>query len=365
MKVPLVDLKRQYVQIQSEIATAIQQVITDTAFVLGKYTEQFEVEFARYCQVQHCVGLNSGSDGLLLAYIACGVKAGDEVITVANTFFATTEPLAHLGATPVFVDIDPTTYLIDPEKIEAAITPKTKVIVPVHLYGQMADMTNIMAIARKYNLKVIEDCAQAHGATHQGQKAGTFGYIGIYSFYPGKNLGAYGDAGCIVTNNSEYAQLVRKLRDHGRSSKYEYDIAGYSSRMDGLQAAILSTKLKYLEKWNKARRKAAAHYNELLPEEIKKPVETKNNRHVYHLYVIEVANRNRVLSYLTENGVEAGIHYPIPLHLQPPYSASVMSHTSLPRTEAAAKNILSLPLFPEITDEELQYIVRQVKTAIK
>lgn len=361
MKIPLVDLKRQYQSIKEEIDEAIANVIGDSAFILGKYTDQFEQDFADYCGAKYCVGLNSGTDGLHLAYHTLGIGKGDEVIAPSKTFFATTEPLHHLGGRPVFVDIDPNTYLIDPKKIEPAITKKTKAIVAVHLYGQMADMTKIAKIAREYRLKLIEDAAQAHGAEHRGKKAGLYGDIGVYSFYPGKNLGAYGDAGAVVTNKKEYADLVRKLRDHGRTSKYEHDTPAHSFRMDGLQAAILSVKLRHLEDWIARRRQLAALYNKLLPKKLKKPVEAKGNRHVYHLYTIEVENRDRVIKYLKDQGIEAGIHYPIPLHLQPAYRH--LSRVSLPITEGVASRTISLPLFPEMTEDAVRYVVEKLGEA--
>lgn len=364
MKIPLVDLKRQYRSIKQEIDEAIARVIGDSAFILGKYTEAFEQSFADYCGVKHCIGLNSGTDGLHLAYRALGIGPGDEVITVANTFFATTEPLAHLGARPVFVDIDLQTYLIDPKKIEAAITKKTKAIVPVHLYGQMADMTSIKAIAKRNRLKIIEDCAQAHGATHQGKKAGVFGDIGVYSFYPGKNLGAYGDAGCIVTSSQELANTIRRLRDHGRMSKYSHEMFGLSSRMDGLQAAVLAVKLRHLDKWIDKRRAIATRYTKLLPQTLKKPVETEGNRHVYHLYTVEVDRREEVVSHLRREGIEVGIHYPMPLHRQPAYQSFGFQAGRLLTTELVASRILSLPLFPELTEDEVSFIVNKVSEVL-
>lgn len=360
MPIPLVDLTRQYRSIQPELDAAIAAVLADTAFILGPHTKRFEEKFAEFVGVDHCVALNSGTDGLLLAYQALGIGSGDEVITVANTFFATTEPLGHLGARPVFVDIDPETYLIDPTKIEAAITKRTKAIVPVHLFGQLAPMTPILQIAKAHKLAVIEDCAQAHGATQGGQMAGTFGDIGIYSFYPGKNLGAYGDAGCIVTKSDHYAATIRSLRDHGRTSKYEHAEVGYSSRMDGLQAAILSAKLPHLLAWTEARRRIAARYQALLPHSLKRPVEASGNRHVYHLYTVELDERDRALAALKAAGIGAGVHYPIPLHQQPAYRDRRIDPGSLAVTERVAERILSLPLFPELSDEEVATVTEAV-----
>ncbi|MFA5927123.1 MAG: DegT/DnrJ/EryC1/StrS family aminotransferase [Patescibacteria group bacterium] len=365
MNIPLLDLKRQYLSIKPEIDQAIANVIDETAFILGKYCQSFEKNFADHCDAKHCVGVNSGTDALLFAYIAAGIKADDEVITVANTFFATTEPITLLGAKPVFVDIDPETYLIDVNKIESAITKKTKAIVPVHLYGQMADMTSIMTIAKKYNLKVVEDCAQAHDAEHQGKKAGTFGDIAAFSFYPGKNLGAYGDAGCVITNNDDFANLIRKLRDHGRESKYQHSFAAYSSRLDGLQGAILNVKLQHLGGWTEKRRSIAERYNKLLPDSLKKPVEKMGNRHVYHLYTVEMNERDQIREKLQQSGIASGVHYPIPLHLQPAYAELGLSQGSLPVTERVANRTLSLPLFAEMSDDEISYVAKNLKSLVE
>jgi dTDP-4-amino-4,6-dideoxygalactose transaminase len=360
MNIPLVDLKKQYLNINEEINFAIQSVLNDTAFILGKYTKEFENNFANYCGVKYCVGVNSGTDALFLSFLAIGLKAGDEIITVPNTFFATTEYLVHIGAKPVFVDIDPDTYLIDVNKIENAVTARTKAIIPVHLGGQIVDMEKIMYIAKKYKLKVIEDCAQAHGAEYKGKKAGNFGDVGIYSFYPGKNLGAYGDAGCIITNDEKIADFIRMYRDHGRINKYEHKHEAYSSRMDGIQAAVLNVKLKYLDQWVEKRRSVAKKYNELLSNKIKKPVESSENKHAYHLYMISVERRDELKHYLELKGIEAGVHYPIPLHLQPAYKYLNITSGSLPVAEELAKHELSLPIFPELADEEIEYIANCV-----
>ncbi len=361
MNIPLVDLKRQYVSIKSEIDAAIQEVLNESAFILGKYAKKFEQEYASYCVVKHCVGLNSGTDALFLSFLAIGLKPGDEVISAPNTFFATTEYLGHIGVKPVFADIDSKTRLIDVSKAESLITDKTKAIIPVHLYGQIADMEGILGLAKKHGLKVIEDCAQAHGAEQKGKKAGTFGDIGIYSFYPGKNLGAYGDAGCVVTNNDEYAESIRLYRDHGRKTKYEHVVEGYSSRMDGFQAAVLSVKLKYLDKWVEQRRHIAELYNNFLPDNLRKPYEKQDNKHSYHIYAVETENRDKLLERLKTNGVEAGIHYPIPLHLQPAYNYLNIKQGVLPVAEHHAKTTLSLPIFPEIKEDEIKYIAQTIK----
>jgi len=364
MNIPLVDLKRQYASIKSEIDSAIQGVLDDAGFILGTHVKNFEEEFAEYCGTAHCIGVNSGTDALFLSFLAIGLKAGDEVITVPNTFFATTEYLGHLGVKPVFVDVDSKTYLMDVSKIRGAITPHTKAILPVHLYGQMANMEEIMKIAKKLNLKVIEDCAQAHGAERNGKKAGTFGDLGIYSFFPGKNLGAYGDAGCVVTNNDSYAEFIRMYRDHGRSSKYEHIHEAYSSRMDGIQAAVLSVKLKHLDAWVEARRRIATQYDQLILDVIKKPFEEQENRHAYHLYVIETDKRDDLLKHLKEKGIQAGVHYPIPLHLQPAYAYLRVEKGRFPVAEHESEHVLSLPIFPELGDGELEYIAEQVNSFV-
>ncbi len=360
--IPLVNVRRQNIKIQKEINSAIKRVINDSAFILGKYTEEFEKNFARYCGVKYCIGVSSGTDALLLSYLALGIKNLDEIISVPNTAFPTTEPLGLIGAKPVFVDVNPKTYLMDPEKIVPKITRKTKAIVPVHLYGQIADMEKIMRIARKFKLKVIEDCAQAHGAEYKGKKAGTFGDLGIYSFYPGKNLGALGDAGCIVTNNRQYADFCRKFRDHGRATKYEHEFEGCNARMSGIQASVLSVKLKHLDLWVKKRRVVAEKYNRLLPENIKKPFEERHNKHAYHQYVIETDFRDKLLNFLRSKGIKGGIHYPIPLHKQKAYEHLHTRKGSLPVSEKASRRILSLPIFPEITDKEVKFVASTVKS---
>lgn len=364
--IPFADLKAQYLSIKPEIDAAIQSVISDTAFVLGKYSKSFEEEFARFCDARHCVGVGNGTDALILALIACGVGPGDEVITVSHTFIATAEAVTRTGAKVVFVDIDDS-FCMDPALIEKAITKRTKAIIPVHLYGLPADMDPILEIAHRCNLKVIEDTAQAHGATYKGRKAGTLGDAGCFSFYPGKNLGAYGDAGAVITNNEEIYSKVVLLRDHGRTDKYIYAVEGFNSRLDGIQAAILSVKLKHLAKWTDARRSAAKKYNLLLSDikEISIPSEREHSTHVYHLYVIRTNLRDKLQKHLNENGVQTGIHYPVPLHEQPAYRYLEYRPDSLPKTRDAATEILSLPMSAEITQEQIQHVSEHVRKFFK
>jgi len=362
--IPFVDLKAQYDSIKDEIDEAIQNVLNNTSFIMGEELKKFEEEFARFCDVKYGIGVANGSDALILALRACGIGEGDEVITVPNTFIATTEAITHVGGKIVFVDIDPKTYTIDVSKIEEKITEKKKAIIPVHLYGQPADMGPIMELAKKHNIKIIEDAAQAHGAAYKGKKVGSIGDAGCFSFYPGKNLGAYGDAGMVVTNSEEIAEKIKLLRNHGRIiKKYEHEIEGYSSRLDNLQAAILRMKLRHLNKWNESRRKNAKRYNELLSNVsgIITPYEADYAKHVYHLYVIRTENRDKLREELKSKGVVTGIHYPIPLHLQPAYKYLGYKEGDFSITERASQEILSLPMFAELTDEQIGEIVKLIK----
>ena len=362
MKVPFVDLKRQYSSIKQEIDAAIQDVLDNTAFIMGENVENFENNFAEFCGVKHAVGVSSGTSALHLALLGAGIKAGDEVITVPNTFIATSEAISHAGAKPVFVDIDSETYNIDVSKIKNKITGKTKAVIPVHLYGQMAEMGPLMDIAEDNDLKIIEDSAQAHGAEYKGRKSGTIANAGCFSFYPGKNLGAYGDAGMVTTNDDEIAENVKILRDHGRSDKYEHKIIGFNHRIDALQAAILNVKLKHLNEWTDARRKNAKLYDELLGRcAVVTPVEKEYNKHVYHLYVIRTKNREELQKHLKAQGISTGIHYPIPLHLQPAYSNLNHKQGDFPITEKYSGEILSLPMFAELTEHEIEYVVEKIK----
>jgi dTDP-4-amino-4,6-dideoxygalactose transaminase len=364
MKIPLVDLKAQYERIKDEIDAAIQEVIATSAFIGGPYVRAFEETFARFCEVKHCIGVGNGTDALFIALKSLGIGVGDEVITAANSFIATSEAITATGAQVVFCDIDPKTYNLDISLIEAKITPQTKVIIPVHLYGQPADMDPIMELARRYRLKIVEDAAQAHGARYKGQMVGSLGDVACFSFYPGKNLGAYGDGGAIVTKDDELAFKIRLLANHGRVDKYDHKIEGMNSRLDGLQAAILSVKLKYLEEWTEARRQLVYLYNNLLADsEIVTPVEIENARSVYHLYVVRLKNDARDLVYqaLLLRGIGVGIHYPIALPNLKAYSHLSEEERRCPEATLASQEILSLPLFAELKKAEIQYIAEAIK----
>lgn len=357
--IPLVDLKAQYEAIKPEIDSAIQRVVDSTEFILGNEVAAFEQEFASFCQATHAVGISSGTDALHLALHACNVRSGDEVITTPFTFTATAEAISMCGAKPVFVDIDPHTFNIDPNRIEHALTSRTKAIVPVHLYGQVAPMSAICDIAQRHGLLVIEDAAQAHGATLNGKAAGQFGQAAAFSFYPGKNLGAYGDAGAVVTNDKALAERVRMFRDHGRTGKYEHHLVGFGARLDSLQAAILRSKLNHLTEWNEARRRRATYYHQRLKghPHILTPFLSTSAEHVYHLFVIRIPDRDRVLAGLKACEIGAGVHYPIPLHIQPAYASLGYHLGDLPVSEQAAREVLSLPLYPEMTDEQADRVL--------
>jgi dTDP-4-amino-4,6-dideoxygalactose transaminase len=356
MNVPLVDLKAQYRSIKPEVDGAIQRVLDHTGFILGEEVRTFEAAFAAYLGASAAVGVASGTAALQLALQACGVGRGDEVITTAHTFIATAEPISNLGAIPVFVDIDPATFNMDPSCVEAAITPRTRAIVPVHLYGRPAPMDEIMQIAARHGLMVIEDAAQAHGARYRGRACGTIGALGCFSFYPGKNLGAYGDGGAITSEDPELIARVRKLRDHGRISKYEHDEIGSGERLDALQAAILGVKLSRLAEWTASRRGHAHRYSELLAgTDLVTPTEDPDDEHVFHLYVVRSERRDALLEHLVNSGIGAGVHYPVPLHRQKAYRG--LPEVRLPATELAASQVLSLPMFPELTDEQIESVV--------
>ncbi len=361
--VPFVDLRAQYRAIKEEIDEAVERVINNAAFILGPEVERFEEEFAAYCGARFCVGVSNGTAAIQLALMASGLGAGDEVIVPANTFFATAEAVSTASATPVFVDADPLSYTIDPDKIEAAITEQTRAIIPVHLYGQAADLDPIFEIAERHNLLVIEDAAQAHGASYRERRVGALGHAGCFSFYPGKNLGAYGEGGAVVTNDEEVARRVRALRDHGSERKYHHDTIGYNFRLEGIQGAVLSVKLKHLDDWNNLRRAHAARYNELLKDcDIVLPREMPYARHVYHLYVVQVEARDALQQHLAEAGIQTGIHYPVPIHLQPAYAAHELKEGAFPESEAQARRVLSLPMFPELTDEQISQVAEAIQS---
>ena len=366
MGIPMVDLKRQYETMKDEIDQAIQEVIDTTAFVRSTNVNQFEEEFAAYCGAAYGVACSSGTTALHLALRACGVGPGDEVITVPFTFIATTEAVSNVGARPVFVDVDLDTYNIDVSAIKGAITKKTKAIIPVDLYGQPADLDPIFEIAEQHNLTVIEDAAQAHGSEYKGKRVGSLSPFTCYSFFPGKNLGAYGDAGMVLTNNESWAERMRMLCDHGRKGKYEYEMEGYNFRMDGMQAAILSAKLKHLDDWTEMRRRNGDLYNQYLDKaNVVTPVEKEYAKHVYHCYVIRTKNRRAIQDKLKEEGIATGVHYPMALHLQPAYADFGYTRGDFPVSEQCADEVLSLPMFPELTEDEIQRISTFVKEVAK
>ncbi|MEW6237091.1 MAG: DegT/DnrJ/EryC1/StrS family aminotransferase [Candidatus Omnitrophota bacterium] len=353
--IPFVDLKIQYHNIKSEIDAAVLGVLESCQFALGKEVGAFEEEFAQYCGSENGVGVNSGTSALHLALLAADIGPGDEVITVPFTFVATTAAVVYTGAKPVFVDIDPRSYTMDPARIEEAITPQTKAILPVHLYGQTADMDPILEIARKYGILVIEDAAQAHGAEYKGCRAGSMGDMGCFSFYPGKNLGAYGEGGMVVTNNSEYVRKIRMLRDWGSEKKYFHDLKGYNYRMEGIQGAVLRVKLRHLESWTESRRLWAALYNQIMePAGILTPQAMPDRRHVFHVYAIRTPNRSALQAHLHSRQIFTNIHYPIPVHLQEAYSDLGYKKGDFPHSEQAADEVLSLPMFPELTEAQVR-----------
>jgi dTDP-4-amino-4,6-dideoxygalactose transaminase len=367
MSIPFVDLKAQYESIKPEIDSVIQAVLNQTAFIGGSYVKAFEEAFARYCGVEQCVGVANGTDALFIALKALGVGAGDEVITVANSFIATSEAIKMAGAQVVFVDCDPVTYNIDVTKIAEKITSKTKAIIPVHLYGQPADMDAINALAKKHGLRVIGDSAQAHGSMYKGRPIATMADITCYSFYPGKNLGAYGDAGALVTNNAEWAIAARMLANHGRTKKYDHDIEGVNSRLDGLQAAILSVKLNHLDRWTEGRRRNAYRYNAALKNSgVVTPSELADVKAVYHLYVVRVPadKRDQFQASLKAAGIDTGIHYPIALPYLNAYGYLRHSPADFPNALKYSSEIVSLPMFAELSAEQIDYVVKCVGDAM-
>jgi dTDP-4-amino-4,6-dideoxygalactose transaminase len=366
MRVPFLDLKAHHSPLRDQFAQAIAEVIDSSAFAGGPFVEKFENEFAAYCGCRHAIGVGNGTDSLWLALLACGVGAGDEVLTVPNTFVATAEAIVFSGARPVFVDVDEKTYTMDPAGLQRALTPRTKAIIPVHLFGQPADMDPILEFAEENGLLVIEDAAQAHGAEYRGKKAGTMGAAGSFSFYPGKNLGAFGEAGAIVTNNSELYEKMRVLRDHGQARKYFHTEIGWNCRMDGIQAAVLSLKLQRLETCNLLRRTHAVEYNRELKSlgEVVVPIEAPYSRHVYHVYAIRVAEREAVQWMLKEKGIECAVHYPIPIHLQKAYARFGYEKGDFPISEKIAREFISLPMFPELTERQTSAVTLAVKESV-
>jgi dTDP-4-amino-4,6-dideoxygalactose transaminase len=364
MTVPFVDLRAQYLSIKDEIDGAIARVLNNSSFVLGPEVEAFEAAFAEYVAGRFCIGVSNGTAAVQLALMACGLGAGDEVIVPANTFFATAEAVSTAGATPVFVDCDPISYNLDVSKIEASITGRTRAIMPVHLYGQAADLDPIFEIAERRGLIVIEDAAQAHGSRYKGQRVGALARAGCFSFYPGKNLGAYGEGGAVVTNDEEVARRVRLLRDHGSEHKYTHDIIGYNFRLEGIQGAVLNVKLRHLDRWNQLRREHAARYTELLSGSgLRLPVEMPYAEHIYHLYVVQSDERDALQQTLNESGVQTGIHYPIPIHLQRAYASLNYRRGDFPEAESQAERVLSLPLFPELTVEQIMQVAQTIGKA--
>jgi dTDP-4-amino-4,6-dideoxygalactose transaminase len=364
--VPFVDLKIQGLQLLPEYQAALASIVGRAAYVMGPELRDFEASFASFCARPHAVGVSSGTDALILAYRAAGIGPGDEVIVPVNTFMATAEAVTHVGATPVLVDCLPDTANIDPAGIEAAVTERTKAVVPVHLFGQPADMDAVDAVAQKHGLVVIEDACQAHGATHRGRPTGSLGTIAAFSFYPGKNLGALGDGGAVTTADADMAETARVLRNHGEKTKSNHTVVGYCFRLDNLQAAFLQIKLPHLSDWCRARRAAAKRYDQLLAEVggVTPITERPDVEAVYHLYVVQVDDRDGVKARLGEAGVDTGIHYPVPIHLQPAYASLGYKQGDFPVAERLAGRILSLPMFPEITTEQIDYVVEQLALAV-
>jgi dTDP-4-amino-4,6-dideoxygalactose transaminase len=362
MKIPFVDLKSLHDEIKGDLRDVFDRVLDSSAFVLGPEVQRFEQEFAAYCGTEHCVAVNTGTAAIHLTLAALGIGAGDEVITVPHTFIATAEAITAVGARPVFIDIDPVSFTMDPALLEAAITSKTRAIIPVDLYGQVADMDPILEVASRHGISVIEDACQAHGGEYRGRKAGAFGLAGCFSFYPGKNLGACGEGGAVTTNNADLAKQIRLWRDHGSSKRYEHIFPGFNMRMEGIQGGILSVKLKHLDRWNDQRREAAVAYDKALSDTgIEIPAEMDYGRHVYHLYVIQSDNRDALRQQLTEVGIESGLHYPTPLHLQQAYRFLGYEHGDFPVTERIKSRILSLPMYPGIHPEAVERVVSTLR----
>lgn len=367
MQIPFIDFRKLHEPIKEETYTAIQNVINNNAFILGKAVTDFESDFAKAHGVKHCIGVSSGTDANHLALWASDIKEGDEIIIPANTFIATAWGATLCGATPVFVDCESDSYNIDPKKIEEKITPKTKAIVAVHLYGQPADMDELKKVAEKHDLILLEDAAQSHIAEYKGKRIGGLSKAASFSFYPGKNLGAFGEGGAVTTNDDELAQKIKMLRDHGSMKKYYHEYYGHNYRMEGIQGAVLGVKLKYLENWTKKRRDAAKKYTELLKDvkEIKLPEEMPYANHVYHLFVVQTKDRDKLQKFLNENEISTGLHYPIPLHLQKCFEHLGYKRGDFPQTEKLADECLSLPMFPDLTDEQINFVCDKIKEFFK
>jgi dTDP-4-amino-4,6-dideoxygalactose transaminase len=363
MNIPLNDLQAQYHTIKPEIDTAIHKILDSSHYILGKAVTDFEEEFAKSHNCKHCIGVGSGTDALHLALWIEGIGSGDEVITVPFTFIATVESISLVGAKPVLVDIDPCTYTMDPRKLEKAITPKTKAVISVHLYGQAGEMDAIAAICKKHNILLIEDAAQAHLAKFDSKSIGQFGVTTCFSFYPGKNLGAYGEAGAVITNDDTRAQKLRQLRDHGQSRKYQHETWGHNYRMDGFQGAVLGVKLKYLPKWTERRREIADYYKKNLTGvgDMVLPYERPGSYHVYHQFVVMTPNRNELADFLNAQGVSTGLHYPIALHMQPAYASLGYKEGAFPESEKAARECLSFPIYPEMTQNQINQVIENIK----
>ena len=363
--IPFVDLPGQFRALKPEIDAAVGRVLENAQYILGPAVIAFEKDFAAFCRTDEAIGVNSGTSALHLSLLAAGVGPGDEVITVPFTFVATVAAIEYAGAKPVLVDVEPEFLTMDPAKLEAAITPRTKAIIPVHLFGQSADMDPIMAIARKHGLVVIEDACQAHGAEYKGRRCGSIGQLGCFSFYPGKNLGAYGEGGAVVTSDPDLAKKIRLLRAWGEETRYEHKYRGFNYRMDGVQGAILGVKLRYLEAWTEARRRNAAEYGRQLADgSARLPQERGDARHVYHLYVVRLAQRDVWRERLTQAGVQTGVHYPIPVHLQPAYRDLGYSAGDFPVCEHASTEVLSLPMFPELTQDQIREVALALNTRV-
>lgn len=364
--IPFLDLKAQYASIKDELDPAVLKVLASTQYILGEEVAAFEREFADYCGTKHAIAVNTGTSALHLSLLAAGIGPEDEVITVPFTFVATVSAICYTGARPVFVDVEPVTLTMDPARLEAAITPRTKAIMPVHLYGQMADMSAIMEIADRHGIPVIEDACQAHGAEYLGQRAGGIGLSGCFSFYPGKNLGACGEGGIVVTNDDEQMKTIRMLRDWGQEQRYHHALKGFNYRMDGIQGAILRVKLRHLEDWTEARRERADHYSSLLTglSRVKTPVEANGRRHVYHVYAIRTHDRDELQRALQAQGIHTGLHYPIPVHLQKAHLDLGHKPGDFPVSETAAREVLSLPIYPEMTMRQVEQVVAALEQEV-